>query len=332
MSGGSQGAIRSRSRMDIINRAGQRTPSGARTPTGGGGIKGRDGSKHRGVQLDEIQEQKEMEMKRKEEKEADVKKRKDELLKKKADDQREKREARIKRVQDARQKQEVQKGSKHLDKERAEKLEALKKREENAKAEAAKKKLDAEEAARKEEEKKMAEAKAAKEQREAEKAREVKRQEADLLASKEKAANLIAQAQLNSTYSKPGDTTANTTMETTQQGASSYDMTPARHELPPEPSQDEENYGLDDLNSEEDTDDEDCPRKVVHKWAVGSQLRTALLKQCYMGPDLDMIFANVEMPDLSSMFAQQRKRFLKRTSSAVWETPPESFKHATRKR
>merc|ERR1719318_1530149 len=263
MSGGSQGAIRSRSRMDIINRAGQRTPSGARTPTGGGVVKSRDGSKHRGAQLDEIQEQKEMEMKRKEEKEADAKKRKDELLKKKADDQREKREARIKRVQDARQKQEVQKGSKHLDKERAEKLEALKKREENAKAEAAKKKLDAEEAARKEEEKKMAEALAAKEKREAEKAREVKRQEADLLVAKEKAALIVvAQAQLNSTYSKPGDNTANTTMETTQQGASSYDMTPARHELPPEPSQDEENYGLDDLNSEEDTDDE-VPRCVV---------------------------------------------------------------------
>merc|ERR1719318_2056041 len=329
MSGGSQGAIRSRSRMDIINRAGQRTPSGARTPTGGGGIKGRDGSKHREAQLDEIQEQKEMEMKRKEEKEADAKKRKDELLKKKADDQREKREARIKRVQDARQKQEVQKGSKHLNKERAEKLEALRKREEKVKAEAAKKKLDADEAARKEEEKKITEAEAAKEKREA----EVKRQEADLMVAKEKAAlNLVAQAQLNSTYSKPGDTTANITMETTLQGVASYDMTPARHELPPEPSQDEENYGLDDLNSEEDTDDEDCPRKVVPKWAEGSQLRTALLKQCYMGPDLDSIFANVEMPDLSMMFAQQRKRFFKRTSSAVWETPPESFKHAAKKR
>merc|ERR1719318_1496886 len=92
------------------------------------------------------------------------------------------------------------------------------------------------------------------------------------------------------------------------------------------------NNGLDDLNSEEDTDDEDCPRKVVPKWAEGSQLRTALLKQCYMGPDLDSIFANVEMPDLSSMFAQQRKRFFKRTSSAVWETPPESFKHAAKER
>ena len=151
-------------------------------------------------------------------------------------------------------------------------------------------------------------------------------------------------------------------------------MTPARHELPPEPSKDEDNYGkiitdhllnfksnpncyvkhlknfyigLDDLKSDEDTDDEDCPRKEVPKWAEGTQLRTALLKQCYMGPDLDKIFTTVEMPDLSTMFDHQRKRycvfyslerfysfslysFFKRTSSACWETPPESFKHSKR--
>ena len=101
-------------------------------------------------------------------------------------------------------------------------------------------------------------------------------------------------------------------------------MTPARHELPPEPSQDENNYGiliklycvtpssilgLEDLRSDEDTDDEDCPRKQVPKWAEGTSLRTSLLKQCYMGPDLDSIFAQIIMPDLPTMFAQQRKRY-----------------------
>ena len=67
--------------------------------------------------------------------------------------------------------------------------------------------------------------------------------------------------------------------------------------------------GLDDLKSDEDTDDEDCPRKQVPKWAEGTHLRTALLKQCYMGPDLDKIFCTVEMPDLSTMFDHQRKRY-----------------------
>ena len=79
---------------------------------------------------------------------------------------------------------------------------------------------------------------------------------------------------------------------------------------------------MEDLNSGGDTDDEDCPRKEVRisayllilllpqvpKWAEGTNLRTALLKQCYMPPDLDHIFCTVEMPDLSAMFVEQRKR------------------------
>ena len=74
------------------------------------------------------------------------------------------------------------------------------------------------------------------------------------------------------------------------------------------PFEDQDNYGLDDLNSDGDTDDEDNPRKEVPKWAEGTALRTALLKQCYMPPDIDAIFAGVDMPDLSTIFHQQRKR------------------------
>merc|ERR1712228_281263 len=138
---------------------------------------------------------------------------------------------------------------------------------------------------------------------------------------------------MNTTVTKETDVTLNRTQVINQStvGISSYDMTPARHELPPEPPQDENNYGLEDLRSDEDTDDEDCPRKQVPKWAEGTNLRTALLKQCYMPPDLDQIFATVDMPDLSTMFVEQRKRFFKRTSSACWEQPPESFKHGPRR-
>merc|ERR1712142_1149515 len=151
------------------------------------------------------------------------------------------------------------------------------------------------------------------------------RRERELRLMKEKEA-------MNTTVTKETDSTMNHTQVINQSavGVSSYDMTPARHELPPEPSQDENNYGLEDLRSDEDTDDEDCPRKQVPKWAEGTSLRTSLLKQCYMGPDLDSIFAQIVMPDLPSMFAQQRKRFFKRTSSACWNSPPESFKHSKR--
>eukprot|EP00092_Neocalanus_flemingeri_P041094 GFUD01044752.1.p1 GENE.GFUD01044752.1~~GFUD01044752.1.p1 ORF type:complete len:921 (+),score=222.50 GFUD01044752.1:133-2895(+) len=343
VSGGSQGGVKSKSRMGIIQRSGQKSSTVARTPSN---MVGRGGvtsfiTKPKGNTSDDIRQQKEMELVRKEEKEEEAKKRRDELLKKKADDQKDKREARIKRVQEARKKQEDTKDAKKYEKEKVDKLEALKKREEKAKAE--KRKLENVEANKRMEREKMLE-----EQNkavEADREREVEEQrvidEKRVLAEKEREAEaslakkviqamLVQQEQLNSTYSKPGNSNDTTIVVST--GVSSYDMTPARHELPPEPSKDEDNYGLDDFNSGEDTDDEDCPRKVVPKWAEGTQLRTALLKQCYMGPDLDLIFANVEMPDLGTMFEQQRKRFYKRTSSAVWGTPPESFKHASKRR
>eukprot|EP00092_Neocalanus_flemingeri_P000632 GFUD01000674.1.p1 GENE.GFUD01000674.1~~GFUD01000674.1.p1 ORF type:complete len:1044 (+),score=277.94 GFUD01000674.1:455-3133(+) len=343
VSGGSQGGVKSKSRMGIIQRSGQKSSTVARTPSN---MVGRGGvtsfiTKPKGNTIDDMRQKKEMERVRKEEKEEEAKKRREELLKKKAEDQKDKRETRIKRVQEARKKQEDTKDAKKYEKEKVDKLEALKKREEKAKAE--KRKLENVEANKRMEREKMLE-----EQNkavEADREREVEEQrvidEKRVLAEKEREAEaslakkviqsrLVQQEQLNSTYSKPGDV-INTTVESSM-GVSSYDMTPARHELPPEPSKDEDNYGLDDLNSGEDTDDEDCPRKVVPKWAEGTQLRTALLKQCYMGPDLDLIFANVEMPDLGTMFEQQRKRFYKRTSSAVWGTPPESFKHASKRR
>ena len=69
----------------------------------------------------------------------------------------------------------------------------------------------------------------------------------------------------NSTYTKeptgPGKM-VNTTV-------TSYDITPARHELPPEELVDEDNYDIGDLRSDEDTDDEDNPRKQIPKWAQG---------------------------------------------------------------
>merc|ERR1712119_99435 len=253
----------------------------------------------------------------------------------------------------------------NFEKEKAEKLEALRIREEKAKEAGKRKEIERVEKAKLEAEKRKEQERVDKENSEEEKRKDrerkleatrnkeieeerkriaeerkldeqkrvfaEKQRDAEVSLAKQPMVKSVQSKDLNSTYSKPGDTTVNNTLEVTQ-GVSSYDMTPARHELPPEPSQDEDNYGLDDLRSDEDTDDEDCPRKEVPKWAEGTQLRTALLKQCYMGPDVDMIFANVEMPDLSTMFAHQRKRFFKRTSSAVWDTPPESFKHAARRR
>ena len=107
------------------------------------------------------------------------------------------------------------------------------------------------------------------------------------------------------------------------------------------------NLGLDDLKSDSETDDEDNPKKQVPRWAEGSELRTALLKQCYLGPNIDQIFYTVTDPDLSEMFGQAKSRWIedlllhvitiltmifvsrynKRTSSACWEAAPSSFNH-----
>merc|ERR1712223_9055 len=187
-----------------------------------------------------------------------------------------------------------------------------------------------EEKMRLEEEKKKAAAHSERIIREREELKKIKEREAARAAEASKPA-----ADLNTNYEKPSSAKpTNKALDRTvnmDQQPQSYDMTPARCELPPEPLRDEDNYGLEDLDSDAGTDDEDCPRKQVPKWAEGTNLRTALLKQCYMPPDLDQIFATVEMPDLSSMFVEQRKRFFKRTSSACWEQPPESFKHGPRR-
>ena len=51
----------------------------------------------------------------------------------------------------------------------------------------------------------------------------------------------------------------------------SYDITPARHELPPLDLADEDNYDIADLRSGDETDDEDNPCKKIPKWAKGKR-------------------------------------------------------------
>jgi len=390
--GSSSNLMKSRSRLDIIERN-KTTPSKANPPSNMvRGVTSFLPAKPKGPTLQEIQEQKEEERRLKEKRELEAKQRREDQMKNKMEEQRLKREERIRRVQEARQQQESQRENKmrkNQEKDKEEKLALLKKREDNLKAEAEKRKKEnelklkeaeerrareeeerlarkdkldnerLEEERRKEEEQEQRRRKQEEERRrkiqeeekrkrqeeqrreeerrraEEEKKRAAALQQERIAREKEELRKLKEKEAARQLEQQPrqADTTLNKTVTLDQSqagGVSSYDMTPARHELPPEPSHSEDNYGLEDLKSDEDTDDEDCPRKQVPKWAEGTQLRTALLKQCYMGPDLDQIFCTIEMPDLTVMFDHQRKRFHKRTSSACWETPPESFKHSKR--
>ena len=79
--------------------------------------------------------------------------------------------------------------------------------------------------------------------REKEELKKIKEREAARAAEAAKPA-----ADLNATYekpssAKPSNKALDRTVNMDQQQPQSYDMTPARHELPPEPLRDEDNYG-----------------------------------------------------------------------------------------
>ncbi|NWT58959.1 INCE protein, partial [Erythrocercus mccallii] len=84
---------------------------------------------------------------------------------------------------------------------------------------------------------------------------------------------------------------------------------------------DENSYGL-DLNSDDSTDDESNPRKPIPAWADGAQLQQAIVHQYYHPVDVDALFGAIPSPRLEHIFYKSKPRYFKRTSSAVWHSPP----------
>ncbi|NXW07964.1 INCE protein, partial [Fregetta grallaria] len=102
---------------------------------------------------------------------------------------------------------------------------------------------------------------------------------------------------------------------------SSYEMTPRAQKEPKPPTINPNNYGL-DLNSDDSTDDESQPRKPVPAWATGNQLSQAVIHQYYNPPNVDAVFGVIASPKLEDIFYKSKPRYFKRTSSAVWSSPP----------
>lgn len=98
-------------------------------------------------------------------------------------------------------------------------------------------------------------------------------------------------------------------------------MTPQAQKEPKAPTINPNNYGL-DLNSDDSTDDESQPRKPVPAWATGNQLSQAVIRQYYNPPNIDAIFGVIASPKLEDIFYKSKPRYFKRTSSAVWSSPP----------
>ncbi|KAM7108864.1 inner centromere protein isoform 1-T1 [Ciconia maguari] len=101
----------------------------------------------------------------------------------------------------------------------------------------------------------------------------------------------------------------------------SYQMTPQAHKEPKPPTINPNNYGL-DLNSDDSTDDESQPRKPIPAWATGNQLSQAVIHQYYNPPNIDALFGVIASPKLEDIFYKSKPRYFKRTSSAVWNSPP----------
>ncbi|XP_074004721.1 inner centromere protein isoform X2 [Numenius arquata] len=101
----------------------------------------------------------------------------------------------------------------------------------------------------------------------------------------------------------------------------SYQMTPHAQRDPKPPVINPNNYGM-DLNSDDSTDDESQPRKPVPAWATGNQLSQAVIRQYYNPPNIDALFGVILSPKLEDIFYKSKPRYFKRTSSAVWNSPP----------
>ncbi|KAF7245392.1 Inner centromere protein [Varanus komodoensis] len=55
---------------------------------------------------------------------------------------------------------------------------------------------------------------------------------------------------------------------------------------------------------------------------VGNQLSQAIIHQYYHPPDTKVLFGVVKSPKLEEIFYKSKPRYFKRTSSAVWNSPP----------
>ncbi|CAG9540298.1 unnamed protein product [Cercopithifilaria johnstoni] len=92
------------------------------------------------------------------------------------------------------------------------------------------------------------------------------------------------------------------------------------------------NYDVESISSNDETDDEENPRKPIPSWAQGERLQNALRKQIMQPPiDPDVYFGPVRTPLLDKIFARNRTHYNKRTSSALWTSPMSNPKKGTSK-
>ncbi|XP_061825616.2 inner centromere protein A-like isoform X2 [Nerophis lumbriciformis] len=113
----------------------------------------------------------------------------------------------------------------------------------------------------------------------------------------------------------------NVTVDMEKSPHTTYLITPKGGKNAKTMSKNSEDYGM-DQNSDDSTDDESAPKKQIPSWAEGHNLQKIIMKQYFNPPDLDSFFGSIEAPKLENIFYKSKPRYFKRTSSAVWHSPP----------
>lgn len=72
---------------------------------------------------------------------------------------------------------------------------------------------------------------------------------------------------------------------------------------------------------------ESMQRNVLLFSLQGPNLQHIIMKQYFNPPDLDSFFGIIEPPKLENIFYKTKPRYFKRTSSAVWNSPPPIGNH-----
>nr|XP_060626439.1 inner centromere protein isoform X2 [Anolis sagrei ordinatus] len=136
--------------------------------------------------------------------------------------------------------------------------------------------------------------------------------------NKRKREQLNQEEEQQAAETKTADRQLNVTVDIENSPCNSYEMTPQSHKQPKININD---YGM-DLNSDDSTDDESQPRKPIPAWASGNQLSQAIIHQYFNPPNVKRFFGVVRSPNLEEIFYKSKPRYFKRTSSAVWNSPP----------
>jgi hypothetical protein len=85
-----------------------------------------------------------------------------------------------------------------------------------------------------------------------------------------------------------------------------------------------DNYDINDLKSEDETDDDEEPNKPIPEWAKDMRLKKTAMAQAKKFLNYTRLFRATTQNEiiLEDIFKIKRKKFTERSSSAIWNSPP----------